>query len=146
MQYHHVDGGFARMEAERAFAKAARARSRAALLRRASLLRRCASCLRLAVLDEVTPPSAGRGVREISLDTIAGTLEPNRASQFDREFRPARSTRSRWIGIWLAEHRGTVLPPISVVRAGDGYMVRDGHHRVSVARARGAITIDAIIG
>jgi hypothetical protein len=45
----------------------------------------------------------------------------------------------------MAEHRGTVLPPISVVRVRDGYAVRDGHHRVSVARARGALTIDAAV-
>jgi hypothetical protein len=36
-------------------------------------------------------------------------------------------------------------PPISVVQAGDAYAVRDGHHRVSVAVARGAVTIDAAI-
>lgn len=39
-----------------------------------------------------------------------------------------------------------MLPPISVVPAGDGYAVRDGHHRVSVALARGALTIDALVG
>jgi ParB-like chromosome segregation protein Spo0J len=38
-----------------------------------------------------------------------------------------------------------VLPPISVVPVEDGYAVRDGHHRVSVARARGALTIDATV-
>jgi ParB-like chromosome segregation protein Spo0J len=32
-----------------------------------------------------------------------------------------------------------------VVQVGDTYAVRDGHHRVSVARARGAATIDAIV-
>ena len=47
--------------------------------------------------------------------------------------------------MWLAEHHGATLPPISVVAVGDGYAVRDGHHRVSVAKARGAITIDATI-
>ena len=31
-----------------------------------------------------------------------------------------------------------MLPPISVVQVGDAYAIRDGHHRVSVARARGA--------
>ena len=46
----------------------------------------------------------------------------------------------------MAEQRGTLLPPISVVRVGDAYAIRDGHHRVSVARARGALTIDAIVG
>jgi hypothetical protein len=43
----------------------------------------------------------------------------------------------------MAEHRGEVLPPISVVPVADGYAVRDGHHRVSVALARGAVAIDA---
>ena len=46
----------------------------------------------------------------------------------------------------MAEQRGTLLPPISVVAVGDTYAIRDGHHRVSVARARGALTIDAIVG
>ena len=45
----------------------------------------------------------------------------------------------------MAEQRGTVLPPISVVQTGETYAIRDGHHRVSVARARGALTIDAIV-
>jgi hypothetical protein len=36
------------------------------------------------------------------------------------------------------------MPPISVYRVGDLHFVRDGHHRVSVARALGAATIDAV--
>ena len=64
---------------------------------------------------------------------------------FDASFRPAPAARSRWERVWLAEQRGQVLPPISVVPVGDGYAIRDGHHRVSVARARGALTIDAHI-
>jgi hypothetical protein len=31
------------------------------------------------------------------------------------------------------------------VQVGEGYAVRDGHHRVSVAKARGALSIDATI-
>jgi hypothetical protein len=31
------------------------------------------------------------------------------------------------------------------VRVCDTYAVRDGHHRVSVALARGALTIDAVV-
>ena len=38
-----------------------------------------------------------------------------------------------------------MLPPISVVPVGTKYAVRDGHHRVSVARARGAIAIDGVV-
>jgi len=84
-------------------------------------------------------------VREIPIDAIVGTVEPARAGLFDSCFRPARAARSRWQRIWLAEHRGAQLPPISVMRVRGGYAVRDGHHRVSVARARGALTIDAVV-
>ena len=42
-----------------------------------------------------------------------------------------------------AAQHGTELPPISVYRVGEAHFVRDGHHRVSVARALGAIAIDA---
>jgi hypothetical protein len=87
----------------------------------------------------------GRGLREIPLDAIGGTLERNRAADFDSGFRPAPPTRSRWQRVWLAESRGTVLPPISVVQSGGAYVIRDGHHRVSVAKARGALTINAIV-
>jgi hypothetical protein len=136
-----------KMEAERAFARAARARRLASLTCR--LRRGNGGCGGLAVYDQDTSrrpgASAGRRVREIRLDAIAATVEPNRASQFDRGFRPAAPTRSRWERVWLAEHRGTVLPPISVVHVGTTYAIRDGHHRVSVAKARGAQTIDAIV-
>jgi hypothetical protein len=138
---------WSQIEAEKAFSAAARARRRASLARR--LRRRASACGRLAVHDETTLRSAGRvaavGRREIPVDAINATLEPNRASQFDREFRPAAPTRSRWQSVWMATARGTLLPPISVVRVGDAYAIRDGHHRVSVARARGALTIDAIV-
>jgi hypothetical protein len=135
------------IEAEQAFGRVARARRRAALANR--LRRRCSACGRLAVHDERPlmhrRPAAAAGPREIPIHAISATLEPNRASQFDGEFRPAGTTRGRWQRVWLAEHRGAVLPPIQVVQVGDTYAVRDGHHRVSVAKARGAATISAIV-
>jgi hypothetical protein len=139
--------GSDRVDAERAFTRAARARRRAALTR---WVRRAPSeCARLAVYDEGTLASgsarSARGIREIPLDSIRGTVEPSRARLFDGCFRPAPGTRARWERLWVAEHRGTVLPPISVVAIGDSYALRDGHHRVSVAAARGAATIDAVI-
>jgi hypothetical protein len=139
--------GSGHIDAERAFARAARARRRAALLR--LVTRTPAACGQLPVYDEralrSTSAGAARGIREIPLDAIDGTLEPSKASQFDRDFRPAAIARPRWERVWLAEHRGASLPPISVVPAGDGYALRDGHHRVSVARARGALMIDASV-
>ncbi len=138
--------GSPRLDAERAFQRETRARRRAALARR--LRRHRAGCGRLAVFDERRLRGAVRssvrgGVREIPLDAIRGTLEPSRAALFDEAFRPAAQARGRWERLWVAEHRGVPLPPISVVEVGDGFVVRDGHHRVSVARARGAQTIDA---
>jgi hypothetical protein len=137
--------GSIQIDAERAFSRAQRGRRLAALAR---LLRRDGAD-RLAVYDERTlrrlRPAPERGIREIPVDAITATLEPTRSRLFDRCFRPAAVARPRWQRVWLAEHRGAVLPPISVVRVGDRYAVRDGHHRVSVARARGALTIDAEI-
>jgi hypothetical protein len=138
------------MDAERAFSRTVRARRRAALKRR--LRREPAEHGRLPVYDQpglgraaVAAAVAAPGVREIPVGEITGTLEPSRATLFDRCFRPSTAARGRWERVWLAEHRGTVLPPISVVRVGDRYAVRDGHHRVSVAKARGAVTIDATV-
>jgi hypothetical protein len=132
-------------EAERAFDKASRARRRARMICR--LRRRGCGCgFQLPVADATARArAAARGVREIPLSQITGTLEPNRAEHFDPAFRPASTARERWQRVWMAEERGTVLPPIAVVPAGDGYAVRDGHHRVSVALARGAVTIDAVV-
>jgi hypothetical protein len=137
--------GWAAADAERAFGRAVRQRRRASLARR--VLRRWAECARLAIRDPhgLRRSGAGHGVRDIPLDAITGTLEPHRAAQFDREFRPSPPTRRRWLGVWMAEQRGAVLPPISVAAVGDAYAIRDGHHRVSVARARGAVTITAVV-
>ena len=140
-----LETGSPPIDAQRAFARAARKRRRAQLLARLRV--RPPRCL--PVYDE---RSLARGLRrprrqilEIPLCSIAGTVEPSRAAQFDRDFRPAPIARRRWERVWLAEQRGASLPPISVVPVEDGFAVRDGHHRVSVARARGALTIDATV-
>ena len=138
--------GSPRIDAERAFARACRARLRAKLV--AWFGRRLSSSglrvFRMRRAGREGVPAAP-AVREIPIDAIVGTLEPSRTRLFDRCFRPARSARARWERIWLAEQRGVALPPISVVRVRGGYAVRDGHHRISVARARGATTIDAVV-
>jgi hypothetical protein len=144
--YYGNETGWAAADAERAFGKALRARRRASIVRR--FLRRCVECARLMVVDVdgTRRSGAGHGVRDIPLDAIVGSLEPHRAAQFDGEFRPSPPTRSRWLRVWRAEQRGAVLPPISVAAiCGEAYAIRDGHHRVSVARARGALTITAVV-
>jgi hypothetical protein len=133
-----------RAEAETAFGRVHRARRRATFICRVRTLSLCSS--RLAVHDQPAVQRSGAPKRqEIPLAAITATLEPNRAEHFDGGFRPAPPARCRWLRIWLAERSGAVLPPISVVRVGATYAVRDGHHRVSVARARGAVSIDAIV-
>jgi hypothetical protein len=129
--------GSAMIDAEHAFTRA-RSSARLRRLRRAR-----------AQLPVYKCPTAGHGlsgIREIPLDAISGTLEPSRARQFDDAFHPVRSSgRRRWQNIWIAEERGETLPPIAVVPVGNHFAVRDGHHRVSVARARGAFAIDAVV-
>jgi hypothetical protein len=134
-----------RLEADLAFTAASRARRRAALLGR--LRRPGRSACGLPVYDEAIQRRSGlRGVTEIPLEAIAGTTEPNRAAQFDQHFRPMPLTRGRWQRVWLAVQQDVTLPPISVVQIGETYAIRDGHHRVSVAKARGALTITALVG
>jgi hypothetical protein len=135
---------WSQLEAERAFTQVARSRRRATV---ASWLRRGRQACELAIFDEADHARAAsaRGVSEIPLDAIKGTTEPNRAAQFDQEFRPTKLTRCRWLSVWLANQRGAALPPISVVPVSNGYAIRDGHHRVSVAKALGAPTIRAVV-
>jgi hypothetical protein len=131
------------LQAEKAFRQASRARRRAALVARLCRARRCG----LTVFDDTrrSGSRSSRGVREIPLEAIKGTTEPNRAAQFDHEFRPSKLTRCRWQSVWFAFHRGATLPPISVVQFGDAYAIRDGHHRVSVAKALGVPSIRATV-
>jgi hypothetical protein len=82
------------------------------------------------------------GMQSIAIDSIVGTV--NRAADFDREFRPTSSrARTRFERIAEAQRRGVSMPPIDVYRLGDMHFVRDGHHRVAVARAQSRETIDA---
>jgi hypothetical protein len=74
------------------------------------------------------------GEQVIPLDSIVGTVD-RRRGEFDRSFRPSPGTRGRWERIAEARKRGEAMPPIEVYRVGDLHFVRDGHHRVSVARA-----------
>ncbi len=37
------------------------------------------------------------------------------------------------------------MPPVELIQAADGYYVRDGHHRISVARAAGQASIEGRI-
>jgi hypothetical protein len=82
------------------------------------------------------------GLRVVSLDRIVGSVD--RGRDFDRRFRPTSGrSRGRWEQIAAAARRGESFPPIDAVQVGELYFVRDGHHRVSVARVLGRTDIDA---
>jgi hypothetical protein len=84
------------------------------------------------------------GLKTVPLDAILGTVD--RAKGFDRQFRPTTArVRARWERIANAVRRGEPMPPISLFQIGQVYFVRDGHHRVSVARALGRTEIDAYV-
>ena len=82
------------------------------------------------------------GVQLIPLDSIVGTVDRGRG-EFDRDFRPSAQARARWERIAAARRRGEAMPPIDVYRISDLHFVKDGHHRVSVARAHGDTDIEA---
>jgi hypothetical protein len=84
------------------------------------------------------------GLKVVTLDEIVGTID--RGRDFDRRFRPTSArVRSRWEQIAAAMRRGEAMPPVELLKVGDIYFVRDGHHRVSVARALGRTDIDAYV-
>jgi hypothetical protein len=96
----------------------------------------------VAALGYLSEHFAGKEV--VALDAIVGTVD--RGRDFDRSFRPTTGrVRSRWEHIATAMRRGEAMPPVDLVRIGQIYFVRDGHHRVSVARALGRTDIDALV-
>jgi hypothetical protein len=83
------------------------------------------------------------GVQEIAVDQIVGSVD--READFDHDFTPRRRlSRSRLASLDAAFADG-FMPPISVFEVGGAYFVEDGHHRVALARQRGADFIDAEI-
>ena len=95
------------------------------------------------VTDENRVASRRRvGLRSVPLNQICGS--EGRTKDFDRHFNPLRShTRQRWLSVMAARWTDVPLPPVELIRIGDAYFVRDGHHRISVAHALGESCIDA---
>jgi hypothetical protein len=95
------------------------------------------------VRDRITPErETYRGMQEVPVSQIIGSVD--RFRDFDRAFFPKqRHTASRWKSIDRAFHKDIRLPPIQLYRVGDVYFVKDGNHRVSVAREHGVHYIDA---
>ena len=122
-----------------------RARQRGQRSQRWSILGRHAN--RLLALSEVEDVCDVRarchaGIRDVAISQIRGS--EGRGDDFDGDFNPSQDhCMSRWLRVAAARDQGKVLPPVVLVQVGDVYFVRDGHHRISVARALGQLDIEA---
>lgn len=101
----------------------------------------------LLALEEVRNRLQIRGQRHLGLmtvplDKIIGS--EGRYGDFDRHFLPRSDhIRDRWMNVDRANQLYIDLPPVDLYKIGDVYFVRDGNHRVSVARQQGQTEIDA---
>jgi nucleotide-binding universal stress UspA family protein len=85
-----------------------------------------------------------KGSQDIPLDAIVGSV--NRYTDFTRDFLPLKGILAeRWANVEIASSGMVGLPPIEVYKIGDVYFVKDGNHRVSVARQIGATHIQAFV-
>ena len=83
-----------------------------------------------------------RGVQDVALNQIVGSV--GRYQDFTATFLPKNSKLvERWSRVYAAANSMEGLPPIELYKVGDAYFVRDGNHRVSVARELGGKTIQA---
>jgi hypothetical protein len=81
-------------------------------------------------------------LKSVPVDHIIGTV--GRYEDFDRAFLPTHDgLLGRWRSVDRAHEDSIGLPPIELYQVGDVYFVSDGHHRVSVARQRGVLYLEA---
>jgi hypothetical protein len=84
------------------------------------------------------------GHQIVPVEHIIGS--EGRYSDFDRRFLPrTEAVEVRWRSIERAMERLIDLPPVDLWKISDVYFVRDGNHRVSVARWMGQRHIDAFV-
>jgi hypothetical protein len=82
------------------------------------------------------------GMKTVDIEKIVGS--EGRYKDFNRAFLPKRDfIRGRWESVDRAHLTNRILPPIKLDEIGGVYFVRDGNHRVSVARMQGVEAIDA---
>lgn len=124
-----------------------RARRRAFLRKVGAYLRGDPGSNKLLSFDEVKSALGAveqvyLGMRTVPVAKIVGSVGRHR--DFDRAFLPSKGEiADRWKKIDQMMHRSEELPPVSLYKIGDAYFVKDGNHRVSVARQQGVEMIDA---
>ena len=82
------------------------------------------------------------GVHDVPLEQIVGSV--GRYKDFTATFLPRKSgMKERWSRVYALANSMEGPPPIELYKVGAVYFVRDGNHRVSVARQLGAKSIQA---
>ena len=82
------------------------------------------------------------GMQTVPIEKIVGS--EGRYRDFNKHFLPRiNNLRQRWERVDEAHLSDIVLPPIQLYEISGLYFVRDGNHRVSVAKAQGVEFIDA---
>lgn len=83
-----------------------------------------------------------KGMQIVPINLIVGS--EGRYKDFDNHFFPKSNfLKARWERVDSAVLQNITLPPISLYEAGGLFFVRDGNHRVSVAKMKGQEYIDA---
>lgn len=83
-----------------------------------------------------------RGLQDVPLDRIIGSV--GRYRDFTSTFLPKNpKMQERWSRVYAHTSSMQGLPPVELYKIDDVYFVRDGNHRVSVARQMGHKTIEA---
>jgi hypothetical protein len=95
------------------------------------------------VKDILKPKSeVYRGMQTVPVNLILRS--EGRYRDFNKYFLPrSEFLRARWERVDVAQIRDITLPAIQLYEIGGAYFVRDGNHRVSVARSQGTELIDA---
>ena len=84
------------------------------------------------------------GMQAVPIKLIVGS--EGRYRDFNKYFLPrSEFLRARWERVDIAQIKDIPLPAIQLYEIGGAYFVRDGNHRVSVARSQGVEEIDAEI-
>ena len=104
----------------------------------------CLSVLNDLLKNVQVENSTYAGLQSIPISQIRGT--ENKDSEFDRAFNPLQErNRVKWQDLARKKMHGIDLPPVELIKVGDTYYVRDGHHRISVSRSLGQTYVDAEI-
>ncbi|GAB5493735.1 MAG: DUF4032 domain-containing protein [Phototrophicaceae bacterium] len=83
-----------------------------------------------------------KGLQDIPVDKIIGSV--GRHKDFTATFLPkTNGMKDRWSRVYAKVNSLEGVPPIEVYQVDDVYFVRDGNHRVSVARELESKTIQA---